>query len=153
MSDKQYSTPPTGVSPGVYKYSSLLGAFPGPPPPISEPTSMSVFMLQASRDAFKKSDTFDQQPASHDPDVSLLAEPFGPTSPGPPPFVGASPMFPLGTIPLSLNHPRVVMSGHYPIGQIPFLFPSPGIFFISFMLASLAANVLRKELLNNKTLR
>jgi len=35
VSDKQYPTPLTGVSPGVYKYSSLLGAFLGPPPLIS----------------------------------------------------------------------------------------------------------------------
>jgi len=48
MSDNESSTPCTNISIGVYKDSSLLGAFLGPPPPIFEPTSMSVCMLQAS---------------------------------------------------------------------------------------------------------
>ena len=52
MSEKQSSTPTTSVSPGVYKDSSLLGAFPRPPP-ILEPKSMSVCMLQASWVALK----------------------------------------------------------------------------------------------------
>jgi len=51
--DNQSSTPCTSVSPGVYKDSSLLGAFPSPPPPISEPTSMSFCMLQASQIVLK----------------------------------------------------------------------------------------------------
>ena len=46
--DKQSPTPLTSVSLRVYKYSSLLGAFPSPPPLISKPNSMSVFMLQVS---------------------------------------------------------------------------------------------------------
>jgi len=51
MPNKQSSTPLASVSLRVYKYSSLFGAFPDPPPPISEPSSLSVCMLQASRDA------------------------------------------------------------------------------------------------------
>jgi len=43
MSDKQPTTPSTSVSPRAYK-DSLFGAFPSPPP-ILEPTSMSVCML------------------------------------------------------------------------------------------------------------
>ena len=60
MSDMQSTTPPISVSPGVYKYSSLLGAFPGPPPLISKPSSLSVCMLHASRDACKQSGTSEQ---------------------------------------------------------------------------------------------
>jgi len=48
MSDKYYSTPLTSVSPKVYKDSSLLGSFPGPPPPNFKPSSLSVCMLQVS---------------------------------------------------------------------------------------------------------
>lgn len=42
-------------------------------------------------------------------------------------------MFPLGTIPLGLNHPRVVLLVHYLAGQIPLLFPPLGIFSIPVM--------------------
>lgn len=40
--DNQSSTHCTSVSPGIYKDSLLLGAFLGPPPPISEINNMSV---------------------------------------------------------------------------------------------------------------
>jgi len=130
VSNKHSSTPCTNVSPEVYKNSSLLGALPSPPHPISEPTSMSVFMLQASRATFKQSGTPDQQPAPQHPIVALPAEPFGPTPPGPPPFVGASLMFPPRTVPLGLNHLGAIPPGHYPVGQIPFLFPPPRVFFL-----------------------
>jgi len=62
MSDKQSSNFSTIVSLGVYKDSSLLGAFPSPPPPIFEPTSMSACMLQASWVALKQSSTSNQHP-------------------------------------------------------------------------------------------
>jgi len=47
--------------------------------------------------------------------------------------VGASPMFPPGTVPPGLNHAGDIPLGHYPTGQIPFLFPSPGVFSIPVM--------------------
>jgi len=75
MSDKQSSPPLTDVSPRVYKDSSLLGACPGPPPPISEPNSMSVCMLQASQAALKQFGTSNQQPAPQHLAVAILAEP------------------------------------------------------------------------------
>jgi len=56
-------------------------------------------MLQESRTALKQSSTPDQQPTLYHPFVALLAKPSRPTPPGPPPFVGTSPIFPLGTIP------------------------------------------------------
>jgi len=87
MSNSQSSTPLTGVSLGVYKYSSLLGAFPGPPPLISKPNSMGVFMLQASHTSLKQSGTSNQQPASQHLVVSILAEPSRSTPPRHPPFV------------------------------------------------------------------
>lgn len=49
MSNNYSSTPLTDISPDVYKGSSLFGAFPGPPPLILEPNSLSVCMLQASQ--------------------------------------------------------------------------------------------------------
>ena len=40
----------TSVSPGIYKDSSLLGTFPGlPPPPVSNPSLANVCMMQLSR--------------------------------------------------------------------------------------------------------
>ena len=40
----------TIVSHGVYKESSLLGNFPGPPPPlVSDPSLANVFMMQSSQ--------------------------------------------------------------------------------------------------------
>ena len=78
VSDKQPSNPSTSVSPGVYKYSSLLGSFPGPPPPISEPNSMSVCMLQASWASLKQSSTPNQQPAPKHLIAALPAEPSDP---------------------------------------------------------------------------
>ena len=108
VSDKQSSSPCTSVSPGVYKDSSLLGAFLGPPPPISRANSMSVCMLQVSRPALKQSSTSNQQPTAQHLEVAIPAEPSRSTPPRPPSFVGASPMFPPGTVPQGLNHLGVV---------------------------------------------
>ena len=63
MFNKQFDTPPIGVSHRVDKYLSFLGTFPGPAPLISKASSMSFFMLQASQDAHKESGTSYQQPA------------------------------------------------------------------------------------------
>jgi len=128
VSDKQSSTPLTSVSTRVYKYSSLFGAFPRPPPPILEPNCMSVCMLQASLAILKQSGTPDQQPSLQHLDVALPSETYGPTPLGPPPFVSASPMFPLG-----LNHPGADLPGHYPAGHIPFLFPPSGVLSVPVM--------------------
>lgn len=141
MSDNQSSTPCTNISPGVYKDSSLLGAFPGPPPPISETTSMSVFMLQVSRAALKQSCTPDQQSAPQHPVVALPDEPSIHTPIGPPPFVGASHMFPSRKVPPSLNHPGAIPLGHYPADQIPFLFPPLRIFSIPIMASLVLPNM------------
>jgi len=84
---------------------------------------MSVYMLQASQATLKQSGTPNQQPDPQYLTVSLLPEPSRPTPPGPPPFVGASSMFPLGIVPAGLNHLGAIPPGHYPVGQIPFLFP------------------------------
>ena len=79
MSNNQSQTPLTGVSPRVYKVSSLLGAFPGHPPLISKPNSMGVFMLQASGASLKKSITSNQERASQHPIVAIPVEPSGST--------------------------------------------------------------------------
>ena len=60
MFDKQSSTPPTSVSPRVYTYSSLLGGFHGPPHPILDCNSISVYILQASQASLKQSSTPNQ---------------------------------------------------------------------------------------------
>jgi len=44
----------TDDSPGIYKYSTLIEAYYGPPLVSFEPSSSIVCMLQASRDANKK---------------------------------------------------------------------------------------------------
>jgi len=44
-------------------------------------------------------------------------------------------MFPLGIVPLGLKCPRAIPLGHYPTGQIPFLFPPPGVFYIYVMVS------------------
>ena len=46
IANKQTVDSLTNVSPGVYKDSSLLGTFPGLPPPlISDPSSSNVYMM------------------------------------------------------------------------------------------------------------
>ena len=87
MSNNQSSTPLTNVSPGVYKDSSLLGAFPSPPPLISKPNSLGVFMLQASQASLKQFGTSNQQPASQHPIVPIQAKPSGSTPQRHPPFL------------------------------------------------------------------
>ena len=87
MSNNQSLAPPTSVSPEVYKYSSLLGAFSSPPPLISKAKSMGVFMLQSSRASLKKSDTSNQQLASQHLVDAIPAEPSRSTPPRHPPFV------------------------------------------------------------------
>lgn len=52
----------TNVSPRVYKDSTLLGAYYGPPPTPLEPISSSFCMLQASQAAHKRSGMPSQQP-------------------------------------------------------------------------------------------
>lgn len=74
------------------------------------------------------------------PTVTISAEPSGSTLPRPPPFLGASPLFPLGTIPPGINHPGDVRPGHYLAGQIPFLFPLI-IFFVSVMASLVLPNM------------
>ena len=54
VASKQTVDPLTSVSPGVYKDSSLLGTFPGLPPPISDSNSSNVCMMQSSRASLKR---------------------------------------------------------------------------------------------------
>ena len=96
----------TSVSPGVYKDSSLLGTFPClPPPPISDPSSSNVCMMQSSRAALKQPASASHQPCPPQPALS------------PSPAVGShEPLYPPGTVPPSLSHLGAVPPGHYPSG-------------------------------------
>jgi len=85
--------------------------------------------------------TSDQQSTPQHFVVTISAESSRSTHQGPPLFVGASPMFPPETVPPDLNHPRVVPPGHFPIGQIPFLFPPPGTFSVYIMASLVLPNV------------
>ena len=62
VANKQIVDPLTSVSPEVYKYSSLLGNFLGLPPPISNPSSLNVFMMQSSQASLKQPAPAIQQP-------------------------------------------------------------------------------------------
>ena len=54
VANKQTVDSLTSVSPGVYKDSSLLGTFPNlPPPPIPDPSSSNVCMMQSSQATHK----------------------------------------------------------------------------------------------------
>ena len=57
------------------------------------------------------------------------------------PFSGASPMFPLGTVPLGLNHLGSLLPEHYPRGEIPFLQPPFGVFSVPFMASLVLPNM------------
>ena len=131
MIDKQTVDPLTSLSPIVYKYVSLLSAFPGPLPLISNPNSSSVYMLQASWTTCKKYVMLGKQLAP----LHYVVAPStsGATNQEPPPSVGAYPLFPLGTVSLGLNHPRTILPRHYQVDKIPFLFPPPIIFYVPIM--------------------
>ena len=46
VANKQVVDSLTSVSPSIYKDSSLLGTFPGlPPPPVFDPSLLNVFMM------------------------------------------------------------------------------------------------------------
>ena len=113
----------TSVSPRVFKESSLLGTFPGlPPPPISDPNSSNVCMMQSSRAALKQPASASQQPFPPQP------------APSPSPAVGShEPLYPPGMVPPSLSHLGAIPPGHYPSGQIPFLAPPPGVYTVPVM--------------------
>ena len=64
MSNDQYSTPLTGVTPGFYKDFSLLGAFFSPPPLISKPNSMGFFGV-TSITSFSKAVWYTSFPAPY----------------------------------------------------------------------------------------
>lgn len=71
----------------------ILGAFLGPPPPITDPNSLSAFMLQASGPPQKKFGAFDFQLAPQHPSVTISAETSSSTPLGLPPFVSSFPFF------------------------------------------------------------
>ena len=110
----------TSVSPGVYKDSSLLGTFPSlPPPPVSDPSSSNVCIMQSSQAALKQPASASQQLRSPQP------------APSPSPTVGShEPLYPPRMVPPSLSHLGAVPPGHYPYGQIPFLTPPPGVYIV-----------------------
>ena len=86
--DKKSSTPPTSVSPRVYKDSSLLGSFRGPTPLILEPKSFSVTGCPQAV-WYIQSTMISSAPCSYHPSRAIQIHP-----PRPPPFVGVSPFFP-----------------------------------------------------------
>jgi len=98
-------------------------------------------MLQASWVSQRKSGTYDSQPSPQHPAITISTEPTGSTPRGPPPFVGTSSLFPLGTVPPDLNHRGDVLPGHYCASQIPFLFPPLGIFFVPVMASLVLPNI------------
>ena len=114
----------TSVSPGVYKDSSLLGTFPGlPPPPISDPSLSNVCMMQSSQAALKRPASASQQPPPRPPQPapSHSSQPAGPPPSGPSPTAGIpEPLYPPGSVPPGLNHLGAVPPGHYPAGSDTF---------------------------------
>ena len=133
MAKKKTIDPLTSVSPRVYKYSFFLGTFPGVPPPVSDPSSSNVCMMQLSRAALRRPTSASQHPPRPpQPTPSPLIQPSGPPPPGPSAGIH-EPLYPPGTVPLGLNHLEAVPPGHYPSSQIPFLTPPPGVFSVLVM--------------------
>lgn len=84
-----------------------------------------------------------QQETPLQPIIPNSTQFFGSTPQGPFPFVGISHNpFPPGTVPLGLNHLRVVPLGHYPSGQIPFLFPTLRFYFTPIMAMLSLVNII-----------
>ena len=137
VANKQTADSLTSVSPGVYKDFSLLGTFPNlPPPPVTDPISSNVCMMQSSQAAHKRPASASQQPPPHppQPSPSHSSQPAGPPPSSPPPTAGIpEPLYPPGSVPPGLNHLGTVPPGHYPAGQIPFLAPPPEVYSVLVM--------------------
>jgi len=117
--------------------SSLLGNFPGlPPPPITDPSLSNVCMMQSSQDILKQPASASQQPHPRPPQPapSDSSQPAGPPPSGPSPTACIpEPLYPPGSVPSGLNHLRAIPPGHYPAGQIPFVDPPPGVYSVPVM--------------------
>jgi len=103
-------------------------------PKPSETIASSVFMLQASRATHKRVALPSQQSVPSHPVVPDSTMLNSTTPQGPPHFAGVSPnIFPLRSVAPTLKHSGVSPLGHYPFGQILFLFPPPKVYSIPFM--------------------